>query len=816
MDTRLGDVDRRALALFERLSDRPGDEAYRRRLLSQESAAVRARVAALERGSAAASRAMPTALPGGAGPSKPPPEQVGPFRLTELLGEGGMGQVWKGVRNDGLFDQVVAVKLVHAHLALLAGPRFAEERRILARLEHPNIARLIDGGMLEDGEPFLVMEYVDGRPIDVVAAEMPEAARVGLFLHAADAVQFAHERLIVHADLKPANITVDAGGRVRLLDFGIARLLGEEAGGELLPMTRDYASPARLDGAAPVVADDVYALGLVLGDLVGASRDADLSAIAAKARAADAEVRYGSVAALIADLGRWRDGLPVQAQAGGVAYRVRKFVRRHRWGVTMTGGLREIAALTVTSVVATVSYVGAEQARAEARARFDQVRGTARYLLFDLGDRLERQPQSLALRADVARVSQAYLDALSKSPNAPVGVRIESAQGLLRLAERQGKPGRANLGQVDRARRNLATAYALAQAIPGQEGRRLRAQTRLDQAHLVAMIDNDFPATERLLAEARALIFDPSEPMPDLQREWLIEMSGLRQWQGRYPESLAAARQGLVAPPPPSARDALLSEAGLNDLVAETTYYAGDIAGAVKPYRRRMALLEEAHRRWPGDPRVARLLPQSRWALGLTLLDLKRSPEAAPILAQGVVEAHALRDFDTADLDAERASQLLDDAQAQNFAALGRPQEAIPILKRTVEARGRRMAENPGVAMRIRDYGVAASAGGRGRSGRGAPPRPAGTSTWRRRPSTTCVAPGGARRWTTTARGKPCRPPARSTAARPGPRGDASAPPSRPGRSPGSSWPMPPAPARRRSDPRCPGRRGRFPIPRSR
>ena len=679
---------------------------------------MRARVAALERGSAAASRAMPTVLPGAAGSRRPPPEQVGPFRLTELLGEGGMGQVWKGVRNDGLFDQVVAVKLVHAHLALLAGSRFAEERRILARLEHPNIARLIDGGMLEGGEPFLVMEYVDGRPIDAVAAEMPEAARVGLFLHVADAVQFAHERLIVHADLKPANIVVDAGGRVRLLDFGIARLLGEEAAGELLPMTRDYASPNRLDGAAPVVADDVYALGLVLRDLVGHSRDADLASIAAKAGAQDAEVRYGSVAALIADLGRWRDGLPVEAQAGGMAYRARKFVRRHRWGVAMTAAA--ITALTATSVVATLSYIRAEQARAEARARFDQVRGTARYLLFDLGDRLERQPQSLALRADVARVSQTYLDALSKSPHAPVAVRIESAQGLLRLAERQGKPGRANLGQVDRARRNLATAYAMTLTIPGPEGRRLRAQTRLDQAHLVAMVDNDFAATERLLADARSLIFDPAEPLPDLQREWLIEMSGLRQWQGRYSESLGVARQGLAAPPPPGARDALLSEAGLNDLLAETTYYAGDMQGAVAPYRRRMALLEEAHRRWPGDPRVARLLPQSRWALGLTLLDLKRSPEAAPILAQGVAEAHALRDFDTADLDAERAAQLLDDAQAQNFAALGRPQEAIPILRRTVEARARRMAENPGVSMRIRDYGVAASALGdvEGQAGR--------------------------------------------------------------------------------------------------
>lgn len=704
MHTRVGEVDRRALALFERLSDRPGDKAYRNRLLARESEAVRARVAALERGAAAASRAMPTQLPGATGPRRPPPEQVGPFRLTELLGEGGMGQVWKGVRNDGLFDQAVAVKLVHAHLALLAAARFAEERRILARLEHPNIARLIDGGVLEDGEPFLVMEYIDGRPIDAVAVGLSERARVALFLQAADAVQFAHAQLIVHADLKPSNIAVDAGGRVRLLDFGIARLLGEEVEGAQ-PMTLDYATPERIAGAAPVVSDDVFALGLVLEGLIAGTRDADLKAIAAKARAERAADRYGDAGALIADLGHWRDGLPVQAQPDRMGYRVRKFVRRHRWGVAMTTAA--IVALTTTSVVATVSYLRAEQARAEARARFDQVRGTARYLLFDLGDRLDRQPQSLALRADVARVSQTYLDGLSRSPHAPLGVKIESAQGLLRLAERQGKPGRPNLGQTAEARRNLATAYDLARAIPGAEGRRLMARTRLDQAHLTVMADNDFPTTERLLADARSLIFDSKTPMPELQREWYAEMSALRQWQGRYPESLEAARLGLAAPAPRSPRDALLVEANLYDLLAETTYYAGRPAEAVAPYRRRMALLEEAARRWPDDPRVARLLPRSRWALGLTLLDIGRAPEASPILAKGVAEARAVAAFDTADADAARTVETLDDAQAQNFAAMGRPDAAIPILATTVAARRQRMAAHPDVTMHARDYVVA-------------------------------------------------------------------------------------------------------------
>ncbi|MCW5760605.1 MAG: serine/threonine protein kinase, partial [Phenylobacterium sp.] len=214
------------MALFERLSERPGDTRYRSRLLARFDPAVVARVEALERTSRSASRVMPTEGPEPLGPSGPPPEQVGVFRLVERIGEGGMGQVWRGQRADGLFDQTVAVKLVWSHLAPLAAGRFAEERRILARLEHPNIARLIDGGVLPDGgAPYLVMEYVAGRPIDEAAPGRPLREVVALFVQAAQAVQFAHGCLIVHADLKPSNILVDGEGRVRLLDFGIARLL---------------------------------------------------------------------------------------------------------------------------------------------------------------------------------------------------------------------------------------------------------------------------------------------------------------------------------------------------------------------------------------------------------------------------------------------------------------------------------------------------------------------------------------------------------------------------------------------------------------
>jgi len=700
--------ERQALALFERLSDRPDDLRFRKRILSKADTAVVARVEALERSAAGAGRAMPTEFPAERRPIGPPPDQIGPFRLVEPIGEGGMGQVWRAVRNDGVFDQTVAIKLLWSHLAPLAAGRFAEERRILARLEHPNIARVIDGGVLDDGTPWLVMEYVAGRPIDEAAAARPLRETVALFVQAAGAVQFAHAHLIVHADLKPSNILVDDSGRVRLLDFGIARLLGEEAPGHS-PMTPDFASPERIAGAAPVVADDVYALGLVLEGLIGQARDADLAAIAAKARAPEAVDRYGSTADLIADLARWREGLAVAARsADGVSYRAAKFVARHRWGVGLVAGT--ILALSAATLVSTVSYLRAEQARAEARARFEQARGAARYLLFDLGDRLDRQPRSIGLRIEAAQVSQAYLDRLARSPDAPLEVKAESVRGLLRLAEVQGRPGRPNLAQPERAKRNLATAYALAAAIPGETGRRLRAEARLDQAHITVMIDNDFPATERYLSEARGLIFDPAAPIAHLQREWHAEMAALRIWQGRYPEAVAAARAGLAAPQPKDPRVAMLTEAVLQDLVGEGAYYADGAKAAVAPYRVGMALLEEASRRWSEDPIIRRQLPRARWALGATLIEAGDVAEAAAILKRGAAEAHAVVAFDPADADAIRAADLSDTAYAQALSAMGRPEQAVPILAQAAEARRRRMEGRPDIVMYARDYGVSLAA----------------------------------------------------------------------------------------------------------
>jgi len=209
-------------------------------------------------------------------------EAVGPYRLVRLLGEGGMGSVWLAERRDGMLSRPVALKLPRGAWSRPGlSERMAREREILASLNHAHIARLYDAGLGHDGQPYLALEYVEGRPIDRYVREerLDLRARLGLFLQVAEAVAHAHARLVVHRDLKPSNILVTAGGEVRLLDFGIAKLL-EQGRAEETELTRlsgraltlAYASPEQIEGKPLGVASDVYSLGVLLYELLAEAR----------------------------------------------------------------------------------------------------------------------------------------------------------------------------------------------------------------------------------------------------------------------------------------------------------------------------------------------------------------------------------------------------------------------------------------------------------------------------------------------------------------------------------------------------------------
>ena len=322
---------------------------------------------------------------------------AGRWRLKHELGSGGMGQVWLGVRDEADYVQKAAIKVLWSHRADTEfKDRFLRERQILATLEHPGISRLLDGGLLADGRPWFAMEFVDGPDIVSHCKHRPLRERLTLFVEVCAALQYAHERLIIHRDIKPANILVDDSGRPRLLDFGVATILGAlpdtktRTGGS--PLTLQYASPEQVSGEPMTVGSDIYQLGLLLYELttgtlpyeladaslsdairlitvtpLAAPRDrnaavsADLSAIVLKALAKDVRHRYRSVAEFADDVGRVLNGYPVTARPPSQAYAAWRFARRNAVVVTLASVfVVGLAAATAVSVKL------AQDARAEA------------------------------------------------------------------------------------------------------------------------------------------------------------------------------------------------------------------------------------------------------------------------------------------------------------------------------------------------------------------------------------------------------------------------------------------------------------------
>ena len=424
-------------------------------------------------------------------------ERVGPFRLVDRIDSGGMGVVYLAARADDAYEQQVAVKLIRPlHLGANATfrnqliARFENERALLARLNHPNIARILDGGSTASGIPWLAMEYVDGTSLidhcDRNALDL--AARLRLFRKVCDGVQEAHRHLIVHRDLKPENILVGTDGEPRLLDFGIARTLEEGPDGatsltSLTAMTPAYASPEQVRRQPTTTRSDVYSLGVMLYQLLAGMRpyelaglspaeaertvcetqppplrvatdravlddadrrrrlakiDGDLERIVAKAMHKDIDRRYGSAQELAWDVQRWLDGKPVLAHPDSAAYRIGKFVRRHRAGTAL-------AAIALLAILGAAG-IAAWQARQAARAA-DDMRQVNAFLLdvlsmsdpFDAGSELTL---SQALDGAAERIDEHFPDRPDLSAEVRFGIgysmlsryRLEQAQVQLERA----------------------------------------------------------------------------------------------------------------------------------------------------------------------------------------------------------------------------------------------------------------------------------------------------------------------------------------------------------------------------------------------
>ncbi|MEW9625426.1 serine/threonine-protein kinase [Rhodanobacter geophilus] len=388
------------------------------------------------------------------------------YRLVRRVGEGGMGVVYLAEREDSGFVQQVALKVLGA--GALGSPtlleRFARERQLLARLEHPGIARLLDGGVLSDGQPFLAMEYVEGERIDAWCERhgLGLRERIALFLKVCAAVEYAHRNLVIHRDLKPANILVDAQGQPKLLDFGIARLIDAEASEATLTVTGQhaltlaYASPEQIEQQPLTTAVDVYGLGMVLyqlvagrrpwqhittphqlsqaivtGEIVPPSRSAgrdgasgrdaspcrtvpaDIDAIALKALRRQASERYATVGALAADLRNWLEQRPVQARRGRRLYRLRRFLQRNRWPLTAAAALL----LSVLAGLATSLY-SLHQARVQQRLAEQRRQQLERIVQFQ---------QSMYDSVDIGAMGHAVVAATQRQVDAALAPAASSA-----------------------------------------------------------------------------------------------------------------------------------------------------------------------------------------------------------------------------------------------------------------------------------------------------------------------------------------------------------------------------------------------------
>ncbi len=431
-------------------------------------------------------------------------ETIGQYRLVERLGQGGMGTVYRAERIDAAYDKSVAIKLINGlfHTADVI-KHFRAERQILANLEHPNIARLLDGGTRDDGLPYLVMEYVEGVPPYEYCRQnaLSTSQRLVLFRQICAAVHFAHQNMVIHRDLKPANILVCADGTPKLLDFGIAKVLTGDmsASGDdmtapgMLKLTARYASPEQVRGEPVTTASDVYSLGVILYELLSGHSpygDADraphqlmhavcdeeparpsmwlpklkgdLDNIVLRALRKPPLERYASADQFSEDIQRYLEQRPVQARGYTPWYVATRFVRRNRFAVAAAG-------LVICALVGGLIEVSIARNRAE--RRFDEVHRLAHAVIFDYSDAIARLPGSTPVRARLVKDASTYLDSLSAEAETPQ-LQREIVDAYVRISNIQGNEYENNLG-------NTAAALASAKKAVAATGQLLKTDRSL-------------------------------------------------------------------------------------------------------------------------------------------------------------------------------------------------------------------------------------------------------------------------------------------------------------------------------------------------
>lgn len=646
--------------------------------------------------------------------SLPLKRRLGPYELETLLGRGGMGAVYLAHRADGHYEKKVAIKVVDLPLATEAFfDRFRQERQILASLDHPNIARLLDGGVSDDGILFLVMEYVEGTRIDdfCQSHHLSLKEKLRLFLSVCAAVQFAHQNMVVHRDLKPDNVLVSEDGVPHLLDFGTAKLMLRDTSVETRGLTREgflsftpeYASPEQVLGRPVATTSDTYSLGVLLYRILtghlpyelseftpeemirvicerpidrptssdGTFPDADLEAILGKALRKEPEQRYPTAEQFAADVQAYLDDKPVLARKGNLRYRAVKFAKRNRLALAFAA----VLALTVVAGVAGVLWQ-THVARMAERSSQESANDLSRLsdtLLSELDEAIKRLPGSTgAQQVLVGRVLE-HLDRMSKKRQSDPVTQISLVNAYVRLANLQGNPYEQNLGDTPGALKNLDKATAIAEPL---------ANGRPHDA-------------DALLALARA---------QDARGEILS-----------FGDDSAAAAQSLQASiatydkvlKTPAASPALFFEAGsvidtLGDVMGQDTGF-GDTEAALRYYRRAIEFDNSALALNPSFMSSLRGLVTMQMKIGNVELD--SMPAAALKEFRGAMtRLDALPQAEQARLDMTRTRALLLRKQALALSEVGRYSEADPLFEASTAIYTRIAAADAKDVRALRDF----------------------------------------------------------------------------------------------------------------
>lgn len=628
---------------------------------------------------------------------EPLPERrrVGPYEIDRLLGRGGMGAVYLAHRADGQFDQQVAIKLIDLPLATdLFRERFRMERQILAGLQHPFIARLLDGGVTEDGDLYLAMEYVDGTPIHTYCREkqLTLTQKLVLFRSVCEAVQFAHQNLVVHRDLKPDNIFVAEDGTPKLLDFGTAKLTSpakDNPEGDLTrhgfhSFTPQYASPEQVLGTPVTTASDTYSLGVLLYLLLTGSLpyelkelttaemvrvicqeppkrptvapdshlDPDLEAILLKALRKEPVERYQTADQLATDIQSFLDGRPVEARRGTFRYRAAKFARRNRLALAASGLIAATLAAGIVGILWQAHVANLERRKSEARSA--DLRELSNSLLSELNEAIQQLPGSTGVQKLLVTRVLEHLDRMAKDAKGDRQTQLDLIHAYTQLGEVQGNVYDQNLGDTAGALDSIGKALAIAEPLVAANPKDREALRALAMAQ-----------------EDRGEILSAGDDVP-------MTVASMQSAVQTYDREIA-----LPGATPAQIMEAAISSETLGDELGQDTGMADDAAALVS-YQKAIDLDTQALRLDPNFMRVRRGLAHMQYKIG----NLELDNDPAPALRDfriSMQRIDALPEVERNKLVTVRLRAVVQRKEGAALSELGLYAQAIPLFEQAVQ-----------------------------------------------------------------------------------------------------------------------------------